>query len=281
MLFFLCVLAGVLLSVGICLGTSAFLSLQWLWMLPCLFVAGFFGAMLLAAAFLAVMCAIVPMDVLPEEDSKFYRRMAHMYIKGLKTILRLKIITKGMEKVPTDGRFLLVSNHISDLDPVVLLHCFEKSQLAFISKRENDKKPFVGQVMRKILCQPINRENDREALKTILRCVQLIKDDKVSIAVFPEGYTSLDGKLRYFRNGVFKIAQKANVPVVVCAVHHTREAMKRLMRLKSSCVEIHLIDVIPAQEVKALSTAELGEKVYGMMAEDLGPENVYDYSKEA
>ena len=280
MLVMLCVLGGLGLAISLCFCTGAFAGLQFLYLLPLWFAAGFLGVALLAAAFLAVMCAIVPMDVLPEEDSKFYRRMAHLYIKGLKTVLRLKIITRGMEKVPEDGRFLLVSNHISDLDPVVILHTFEKSQLAFISKRENDAKPFLGQVMRKLLCQPINRENDREALKTILRCVQFIKEDKVSIAVFPEGYTSVDGKLRHFRNGVFKIAQKANVPVVVCTVHNTRESMKRLMRLKSSQVEIHLIDVISAQEVKELSTAELGEKVYTMMAQDLGPENVYDYGED-
>lgn len=84
-------------------------------------------------------------------------------------------------------------NHLNDLDPLSLLKHFKKSQLAFISKRENDEKFIVGKLMHKILCQPINRENDREALKTIVKCIQILKEDKASIAVFPEGYTSRDG----------------------------------------------------------------------------------------
>ena len=279
MLIILCLLAGCGLSLGVCLGTGAFLSMQWLYLLPLCFVGGTLLGVIVAALFLCIACAVVDMKVLPDNDSKFYRRMTHLYIDALKTVLRLKIVTKGLEKIPEDTRFLLVSNHISDLDPVVLLHCFPKSNMAFISKRENDQKPLIGQLQRKLLCQPINRENDREALKTILRCVQLIKEDKVSIGVFPEGYTSLDGKLRHFRNGVFKIAQKANVPVVVCTVKHTRESMKSLFKLKGGYVEVSLLDVIPAEEVKELSTADLGQKVYEMMAADLGPENVYDYEE--
>lgn len=276
MLIILCLLAGVGCSLGVCLGADAFLSLAWLYLLPLSFLGGVVLAAALAAAFLLIACAVVDMKVMPEEDSKFYRGMTQVYIEAIKRVLGLKIETEGLEKTPTDTRFLLVCNHISDMDPVVLFHCFYKSTMAFISKRENDQRPLVGQIQRKILCQPINRENDREALKTILRCIQLIKEDKVSIGVFPEGYTSLDGKLRHFRNGVFKIAQKANVPVVVCTVRGTRESMKSIFKLKGGYVKLKLLEVIPAEEVKEMNTTDLGERVYGIMAKDLGPENVYD-----
>lgn len=276
MLIILCLLAGVGCSLGVCLGADAFLSLAWLYLLPLSFLGGVVLAAALAAAFLLIACAVVDMKVMPEEDSKFYRGMTQVYIEAIKRVLGLKIETEGLEKTPTDTRFLLVCNHISDMDPVVLFHCFYKSTMAFISKRENDQRPLVGQIQRKILCQPINRENDREALKTILRCIQLIKEDKVSIGVFPEGYTSVDGKLRHFRNGVFKIAQKANVPVVVCTVRGTRESMKSIFKLKGGYVKLKLLEVIPAEEVKEMNTTDLGERVYGIMAKDLGPENVYD-----
>ncbi len=280
MILGLCVLAGVLLAGGICLGTGAFLTLSWLWTLPVWFLIGFLGGVLVAAIILVAMSLAVPMDVLPEKDSKLYRWVAHLYIKALKAILRLKITEKGMEQWSAEGRCLLVCNHTADIDPVVLLHCFKSSRLAFISKRENDKKPIVAQFMRKLMCQPINRENDREALKTILRCVQLINEDEVSVGVFPEGYESLDGKLRRFRSGVFKIAQKAKVPIVVCTLHNARPAMKRMLRGKASQVELHLIRVIYPEEFAGMTTVALGDMIYEMMAEDLGPENVYDYSKE-
>ena len=152
------------------------------------------------------------------------------------------------------------------------MHCFPKGQLAFIGKKETKDMPFIGAMMHKLLCQFINRENDREALKTILKCIQLVKEDKASIGVFPEGYVSLDGKLRHFRGGVFKIAQKAEVPVVVCTLRDAKKAMDRLLQLQPSQAEVHLVEVISAEEAKSMTTVELGERIYESMIADLGEE---------
>jgi 1-acyl-sn-glycerol-3-phosphate acyltransferase len=144
------------------------------------------------------------------------------------------------------------------MDPLTLLMYFSKYQLAFISKRENASMFIVGKLMHKLMCQMINRENDREALKTILTCIRLIKEDEVSIGVFPEGYTSMDGLLHPFRSGVFKIAQKANVPIVVCTLRDTQYALKNAMKLKRSVVELRLLDVIPAEDLKGRTAVDIG-----------------------
>ena len=168
----------------------------------------------------------------------------------------------------------MVCNHINDLDPVTLLAYFKKSQLAFISKRENTTMFMVGKFMHKLMCQLINRENDREALKTILTCIRLIQEDEVSVAVFPEGYTSMDGKLHPFRSGVFKIAQKAKVPIVVCTLQNTNKVFANIRKLKPTDVHLHLLGVIPAEELVGVSAVEIGNRVHAMMAEDLGPDLV-------
>ena len=152
----------------------------------------------------------------------------------------------------------------------MLLHCFKGSQLAFITKKENLKLPVIAPIMHKILCQSIDRENDRSALKTILKCISLIKEDKVSIGVFPEGYTSKDGKLHPFRPGVFKIAQKTGVPIVVCTIQNTRMIFKNLAKGKKTDVELHLVDVIMPEEYKGMSTVEISDCVYERMIRDLG-----------
>ena len=130
--------------------------------------------------------------------------------------------------------------------------------------------------MHPLQCQLINRENDREALKTILSCIRLIKEDKASIGVFPEGYTSRDGLLHHFRNGVFKIAQKAKVPIVVCTVQGTNHVFHNALRFKSTPVKLHLVDVIPAADLAGVHTNVIGERVFNLMADDLGRENVAD-----
>lgn len=242
------------------------------WLLPLLFVAMDLCLTLIAFLFLWLLCQAVDLEKPQEHDSKFYRAVMDVYIEALISLVLVRVRTKGLEKTPKEGRFLLVCNHLFIADPGILLNCFRKSQLAFVTKQENQSMFIVGKIMHKILCQPINRENDREALKTILKCIQLLKDDEVSVCAFPEGYTSKDGKLHPFRPGVFKIAQKAGVPIVVCTIQNTRQILPNLKKLKHTDVELHLVDVIPAQELKGKTTVEISDRVYQMMLADLGPD---------
>ncbi len=263
-----------MISALICALTGGFESLNWLWILP----VGLLGSLLvLAALFFLVLwlsCAFVDIEKPQEKDSKFHRFLVGNTAQLVLSILRMRMHTRGLEQLPKDGRFLLVCNHINDLDPVVLLAYFKKSQLAFISKRENADMFIVGKIMHKILCQRINRENDRDALRTIINCIKIIQEDKASIAVFPEGYTSKDGLLHPFRSGVFKIAQKANVPIVVCTVRNTNKPFHNIKKLKATDVHLHLIKVLQPEDFAGMTAVELGDMVHKMMAEDLGPDLV-------
>lgn len=261
-------------AVGICAGTGGFATLNWLWILP----VGFLGSFLvLAGAFFLVLwlsCAFVDLEKPQEKDSPFHRWLVCHTAQLVLWILRARVHTKGLEKTPKQGRFLLVCNHINDLDPVTLLAYFKKSQLAFISKRENASMFIVGKIMHKIQCQMINRENDREALRTIITCIKMIQEDKASVAVFPEGYTSMDGLLHPFRSGVFKIAQKTGVPIVVCTVQNTNRIFRNAKHLKPTQVHLHLIDVLQPEQLAGMTAVEVGNLVHEMMAKDLGPDLV-------
>ena len=256
---------SLLLAVLIC----ALSGISWLWTIL-LFAGLYLLGMAIAFAFLWFCCKAVDMEKEQEEDSGFYRHLMNVYIEALVSLVMVRIHATGLEKTPKDGRFLLVCNHLFIADPGVLIHCFRRSQLAFITKKENQRLPIIAPIMHKILCQPIDRENDRSALKTILKCISLIKEDKVSVGVFPEGYTSKDGKLHPFRPGVFKIAQKTNVPIVVCTIQNTRSIFKNLAKLKFTDVELHLTDVITPEEYKGMSTVEISDCVYERMIADLG-----------
>lgn len=266
--------AALLAAIILCIGTGGFVDLHWLWILPVSFIGCLIGLIVLFFLILWVLCLFVDMNKPPKKDSKLYRFMTYIAADIAVWVLRMRVHTKGLEQVPKDGRFLLVCNHINDLDPVTLFACFKKSQLAFISKRENATMFLVGKLMHKILCQLINRENDREALKTIITCIRLIQEDQVSVAVFPEGYTSMDGKLHPFRSGVFKIAQKAKVPIVVCTIQNTNKVFKNARRLKPTDVHLHLLNVIRPEELQGVTAVDIANRVHTMMAEDLGPDLV-------
>lgn len=263
---------SLLTAVWACL--SGGFGLHWLWVAPLSFLGSFLGLTIVAFLFLLAACLCVDMKKPQEHDSRFYRTLLDIYIPFIKTVARVRVHTKGLEQTPQSGRFLLVCNHLHEADPVILLKYFRKSQLTFIGKQETRDMFLVGPLMHKIMCQLVNRENDREALKTILNCIRLIKEDEVSIGVFPEGYIKPDRKLHHFRSGVFKIATKTNVPIVVCTITNTHHIIKNFLHLKPTDVDLHLLKTIQPEEYAGMTTVEIADMVYRMMAQDLGPERV-------
>ena len=243
-----------------------------LWTAALLAVGVFLGLALLVFLFLLAVCKGIDQSVPQEKDSKFHRVLAGLVIGAALPVLRIRIKTKGLEKMPKEGRFLLVCNHCNDSDPIILLHVLRKFQLAFISKRENGSMFIVGKLMHKIMCQVLDRDNDRQALKVIIRCIQLVRDEKMNLGVFPEGYCTTNGRLQHFRPGVFKIPLKTKVPIVVCTVNNTLQIFDNLPKLKPTDVDMHLVGVIQPEEYDGFSTVQLADKVFQMMLQDLGPE---------
>lgn len=259
-------------AVCACLGSG--LGLHWLWLAPVSFLGSFLSLFLFVFLFLWVACLLVDRRKPQEHDSRFYRMLVDLCIPLVMSVAQVRVHTKGLEQTPKSGRFLLVCNHLHEADPVILLKFFRKSQLAFIGKQETKNMFLIGPLMHKIMCQLVNRENDREALKTILTCIRLIKEDKVSIGVFPEGYIKPDRKLHHFRSGVFKIAIKTNVPIVVCTITNTNHIIKNLTHLKPTDVDLHLVKTIQPEEYAGMTAVEIADTVYCLMADDLGPERV-------
>ena len=267
-------------SVMLCAGTGTFDTLHFLWLLPVGCLGSFLLLLALGFVVLLVVCARIDPDKPRDADNPHFRWMAMEYVDVILKVLPVKVRTKGLEKIPTDGRFVLVSNHLDNIDPAFFYYCFPKSQLAFVGKQETRDMFLVNKAMPMLLCPTINRENDREALKTILRCISLLKNDTVSIAVFPEGRVNPYRKLAHFRPGVFKIAQKANVPIVVCTIQNTQHVIKRLLKLQPSTVELHLLEVIPAEALVGRTTVDVADQIYNMMAADLGPANILTPEEE-
>lgn len=274
MLFGIILILSLLTGTVVSASVHAFSTLQWLWLLPAVCLGCM--VLLLGCAFLFLfwLSRRVDQQMPQEEDDLFYRHVLDVYLESALPLLRIHIHAKGMEQVPKSGRFLLVCNHVSNMDPILLLRCFRGHQLAFISKQENRDMFLVGNYMHKLLCQLINRENDREALKTILKCVDILKTDKASVAVFPEGYIHPDRLFHDFRSGVFKIAQRAKVPIVVCTLKDTVQVIPNMKRWKPSHVEMSVLTVVQPEEFQGITTVELGHRIHDIMARDLGPNRI-------
>lgn len=211
-------------------------------------------------AFLAVCALLVDKNRTYSTDSPFYRFLLNQATAFAVKLLGIHVQATGLERIPEHGRFLLVGNHRSNFDPILTWYVLRKDDLAFISKPENFRIPIFGRIIRKCCFLPIDRENPRNAVKTIHAAAELLQTDAVSIGVYPEGTRSKKKQLLPFHNGVFKIAKEANVPIVVVAIQGTEQIHNNVFRRRSS-VQLTVADVIPAEEVAASRTAELGQRV--------------------
>lgn len=171
---------------------------------------------------------------------------------------RLRIHVSGEELLPRDTRFLFVSNHRSNFDPIVAMDKLRNYGIAFISKTENMSMPIVGKFVHLCCFLPIDRENARNALETINTAADYIKNDVVSFGIYPEGTRSKAEDMLDFHPGSLKIAQKAGVPIVISSIIGTEKVSKRFPRRTD--VYLDILEVIPAEEVRESKTVELARR---------------------
>ncbi len=226
-----------------------------------LIVAGAIGAVL--GAFIIYMLVLmtstlfVDTNRIYDKHSRYFRWLLNSSTFISLFTCRVRLHTKGLEKIPQGTRFLLVSNHRSKFDPITTWYILRKYDLAFISKDANFHIPFWGRIIRRCCFLSISRENPRKAMETIMNATSLIKNDQVSMGVYPEGTRNYEPGLLPFHNGVFKIAQKANVPVLICGIKGT-EKIKDNFPLHRSDVYFEVLEVLPPEKVKAVHCTEVG-----------------------
>lgn len=203
------------------------------------------------------------------KHSRFYRRLLNFWTWIAIKILCIKIHVTGMDKMEkVQGRFLLVSNHRSNFDPILTWYVFKKYDVAFISKKSNFSVPFFGAIIRKCCFLDIDREHPANALKTIDQAAELMKNDIVSFGVYPEGTRSKECVLLPFRNGVFKTAIKAEAPIVVITVRGTEQIAKQPL-FKKHDIYIDVLSVLDASYVNTHRTVEIGADVEQIMREKI------------
>ena len=174
----------------------------------------------------------------------------------------------GVEKLPKTP-YLLVCNHRSMFDPLMILGYLKGQNIAFVSKPSNMKIPLIGDIAYAAGFLSINRENDREALKTILTAAGYLRQGLCSMAIFPEGTRTRTGEMLPFHAGSFKIAQRANVPLVIACVRGT-EDWRKFMFDRRKTAYLDILEVLTPEQVCSMSTHELADYSKGKMLEVLG-----------
>ena len=213
-----------------------------------------------------------------EKHSRFYRFLLCSASSAALKLLRIKVHTFGFENIPTNMKPLFVGNHRSNFDPIIQWVALKKWDIAFISKASNFKIPIFGRLIRKCCFMAIDRESPRKAIATIGKAAKLLQKDEVSIGVYPEGTRSKTCELLPFHNGVFKIAQKADRPIVIMAISGTEQIHKNVLRRRSD-IYLDIVQVIPAEDAKAMKTDAIGSVVKAVLENRLS-ENKKAHSRK-
>lgn len=233
------------------------------------------GIVLAVILFYTVCALLVNPKKEYDTESPFYRSLLNGATGFVLKLLRIHIHTSGLEKMPSDCRFLLVSNHRSNYDPIVSWYVFRKYKPAYISKASNFKIPIFGRIIRKCCFMAIDRENPRKALVTIKKSAALLQKGVNSVAVYPEGTRSKTCVLLPFHNSVLKIAQIAKVPIVVMTIDGTEQIHKHVPFRKTD-VYLNVETVLPLEDIEHKRTSEIGDNIRGLMEKRLSDTNGED-----
>ncbi len=221
-----------------------------------------------AFGLLYIISLLVGFLLLPKRDpSPRARHVSHRLIELTLSWVLLMLGTRttieGKEKLP-HRPYLLVGNHRSAFDPLCTRAALNGQDMVFVAKPGVFRIPVIGTIMHRLCFLPIDRENARNAVTTIKRAAELIRDVGLSVGIYPEGTRSKDGSLLPFHAGSFKIAKLAECPVVVATIRYEK------VFLWFKRVHLHIVDVINENYVAENNTATLSERAETAIRNDLG-----------
>ncbi|RUM89619.1 MAG: 1-acyl-sn-glycerol-3-phosphate acyltransferase [Thermodesulfatator sp.] len=162
--------------------------------------------------------------------SPFSRPLAHkvawLWCRLVLLISGVRLEVKGGEHLEPGKRYVFFANHQSQMDIPVLEEALRAFEIRFLAKRSLFKIPFFGWGIWAIGYIPVEREDPREGVKSLLACVERIREG-FSVVVFPEGTRSPDGRLLPFKTAGFLLPIRSRVPAVPVALRGTRKILPR------------------------------------------------------
>jgi 1-acyl-sn-glycerol-3-phosphate acyltransferase len=175
---------------------------------------------------------------------------------------------EGRVKIASDRPQVIVANHASLLDILVLFRLFK--HFKWVSKLENFRVPFIGWNMTLNRYIPLRRGCRRSVERMFAACARSLEGGS-SVLIFPEGTRSRDGSLRPFKPGAFELAKQAKVSIVPVVGWGTADALPRkgIILRKRQPITVRVLDEIPYRDFAHDSVEELAERIRALMAQHL------------
>ena len=167
----------------------------------------------------------IPLTLLTRDIGWMYRvgtRIAHLGLKAA----GIRIDLQGMENVPVGQACIFMSNHVSNLDPPVLVPLVP-GRASVMLKAELMKIPVLGPAMRMGKYVPVERNGSRAGAIASIRAATDAINSGLHMVVFAEGTRSRTGRLLPFKKGPFHLAVATGAPIVPVAIWGTESMMQK------------------------------------------------------
>ncbi len=174
---------------------------------------------------------------------------------------------EGLDRLPEEGGYLMVSNHQGKFDVPGIMH-FHRKPCSIVIDKERSQMILLNEfidVVDGIRLDKTDMKQQYECLKTV---AERVKEGK-KIIIFPEGgYDNNENNVKEFIPGAFKAALWSKKPIVPIAIIDSYKAFES-KGLKWVTTRVHFLDPIPYEEYKGMKTAQIAEKVKGIIEAEI------------
>ena len=177
----------------------------------------------------------------------------------LHTILPVRY--EHLERIQGDAPFILISNHLSNMDPIVAALAVKRYQIRFLAKKELGKAGIANWFLSKLHAIFVDRHNsDMEAMRA---CVKAVREGNV-LGIFPEGTRHHEGLMEEIESGVALIALRSGVPLIPVYIQGKLRPFRKLDVLIGEAIPM---DDLRAEGVNSESCQKLLERITKTYAE--------------
>ena len=186
-----------------------------------------------------------------------------------------KVKIEGREKIKAGKVYILVSNHQSILDIILLYRLF--AHFKWIAKLELFRVPVIGWNMTASRYIPLKRGSKSSVMRMAQLSEKTLKDGS-SLMIFPEGTRSETAEIKGFKDGAFKIAIKTKTPIIPIVLDGTGNALpKNGFEFSSKeLFHIRIFDEIPVDGLTDRDVKSLTSKVRHLMIDELKKMRIED-----
>ena len=205
---------------------------------------------------------------------EWLRKASRIFLR----VAGVRVTVRGWENIRQDEPYILTPNHVNILDPFIYQGYFP-FLLRGLEKKENFKIPIWGMWMRAVGQLEIDRGNPKKAAESMKEVARVLREEKTSIMVAPEGTRTPNGRLQPFKRGAFRTAAEAGVRIMpMCCKGSYEINRKGDWRIKPGHLEIVFGKPLGPPDLSPQSQKAISTELRRWMLGQLGEEDAYSTS---